>query len=123
MPDAQSRSPDLTGKELQIKTLRGSDSIEIVLSGELDSASTEQLDTLIREAEETDIERIVVNLADVDFVDSTGLSVILHAKKRCNGRLSFIPSKQRAVTRLLELTGTVGILDSGPPDGDPRAES
>lgn len=119
---SQSGSPELTGKPLEITTTRSSDSSAIVLSGELDSASTERLDDLIREAEETGIERIVVNLSDVDFVDSTGLSVLLHAKKRSNGRLSFIPSNHEAVTRLLELTGTVEMLGSGPPRSDPMPE-
>ena len=111
------------GRPLQIKTDRGDDNVAIVLSGELDSGSTEQLDALIREAEETGISGIVVNLSDVDFVDSTGLSVLLHAKKRSDGRLSFIPSNHEAVTRLLELTGTVEILNPGRPKSGSSSEN
>jgi anti-anti-sigma factor len=45
------------------------------------------------------------------FIDSTGLSVLLKAKKRSDGRLRYIASKNDAVTRLLELTGTNEILN------------
>jgi anti-sigma B factor antagonist len=84
--------------------------VAIALSGELDLASAEELDLAIRDAEETDAGWIVIDLSEVAFVDSTGLSVLLHAKKRSDGRLSYIPSDHDAVTRLLELTGTIEIL-------------
>ena len=87
--------------------------VALAVSGELDIASAEELDHAIRAAEETDAGWIVVDLSEVAFVDSTGLSVLLHAKKRSNGRLSYIPSDHDAVTRLLELTGTIQMLGCG----------
>jgi anti-sigma B factor antagonist len=107
--------PRLTSGPLQISELRDGDpvgTVVITLSGELDLASTDQLDAVIRDAEETDIGWIVVDLSDVSFIDSTGLSVLLNAKKRSDGRFSCIRSNHDAVTRLLELTGTVQMLGS-----------
>jgi anti-sigma B factor antagonist len=109
------RDGDRSRRPLQIRNTRDGDpvgTVAIALDGELDLTSAEELDTAIREAEETDIGWIVVDLSDVSFIDSTGLSVLLHAKKRSNGRLSCIPSNHDAVTWLLELTGTVRTLDS-----------
>lgn len=106
---------DLTGRPLQIRSIHNGDAVgtvAIALKGELDLASADELDAVIRDAEETDIGWIVVDLSDVSFIDSTGLSVLLNAKKRSNGRLSCIPSNHDAVTRLLELTGTIQMLDS-----------
>jgi anti-sigma B factor antagonist len=106
---------DLTGRPLQIRNIHDSapvGTVAIALSGELDLASADELDAAIRDAEETDIGWIVADLSDVSFIDSTGLSVLLNAKKRSNGRLSCIPSNHDAVTRLLELTGTIQMLDS-----------
>ena len=112
-PNLGRASRDPRRRRFQITRTHDGDPIGTVamaLSGELDLASAEQLDLAIRHAEETDAGWIVVDLSDVSFVDSTGLSVLLHAKKRSNGRLSYIPSDHEAVTRLLELTGTIRML-------------
>ena len=115
-PEIGLANRNLTGGPLRIRNIRDGDpvgTVAIALSGELDLVSANELDAAIRDAEETDVGWIVVVLSDVSFIDSTGLSVLLHAKKRNNGRLSCIPSNHDAVTRLLELTGTIQMLDSG----------
>jgi anti-anti-sigma factor len=114
-PDHGLAHPRLTSEPLQISELRDGDpvgTVVITLSGELDLASADQLDAVIRDAEETDIGWIVVDLSDVSFIDSTGLSVLLNARNRSDGRFSCIQSNHDAVTRLLELTGTVQMLGS-----------
>ena len=115
-PEFGPADPDLGGRSLRISIRRDGDPVEtvaIALSGELDLASVDQLDAALRDAEETDVGWIVVDLSDVSFIDSTGLAVLLRAKSRSDGRLSYIPSQHDAVTRLLELTGTIQMLDSG----------
>ena len=112
-PDSGLAYRDLTGRPLQIERSGNGDpvgTVAIALSGELDLASAEELDAVIQGAEEPDIGWIVVDLSDVSFIDSSGLSVLMHAKKRNSGRLSCIPSNHDAVTRMLELTGTVEML-------------
>jgi anti-sigma B factor antagonist len=112
-PDPGLAYRDLTGRPLQISHHRDGEpvgTVAIALSGEIHLASADQLDAVIRDAEETDIGWIVVDLSDVSFIDSTGLGVLLNAKKRSDGRVSCIPSNQLAVTRLLELTGAVKML-------------
>ena len=106
---------DRRRRPLQIRNTRDRDpvgTVAIELDGELDLTSAEELDTAIRDAEEMDIGWIVVDLSDVSFIDSTGLSVLLQAKKRSDGRLSCIPSNHEAVSWLLELTGTVQTVES-----------
>jgi anti-sigma B factor antagonist len=103
-------SPERKRSPLLIKTRGDGDSTAIALSGELDQASADELDGVIRDAEETGVGRIVVDLSGVSFIDSTGLSALLRAKQRSDGRLIYIPSKHDAVTRLLELTGTIEML-------------
>jgi anti-anti-sigma factor len=100
----------MNGKPLEISTHRDGRSVSIVLEGELDQASADRLDVAIRLAEGPESEQIVVDLSEVAFIDSTGLSVLLEARKRSNGRFSVLPSKSDSVTRLLELTGTSEIL-------------
>jgi anti-anti-sigma factor len=112
--DANTGSPDLAGEPLEIKAHREGDSITIAVFGEIDLSTVDSLDTAIRRAERTEIERIVLDLTDLSFLDSTGLSLLLRASQRSRydgNRLSFVPSKHEAVTRLVALTGTAEMFD------------
>jgi anti-sigma B factor antagonist len=109
LPDPPRRFP-AKRSSIEFTTVRDGDSAAILLTGELDLASADELDARIRDVEETDIGQIILDLSEVTFIDSTGLSVLLDAKKRSNGRLSVRRSNHEAVTRLLELTGTTEML-------------
>jgi anti-anti-sigma factor len=107
--DSNTGSSDLAGKPLEIETEREGDSITIALSGEMDVSTVQRLDLAIRRAEEADVGRIVLDLSELAFLDSTGLSVLLKAgaRHRENGnRLRFIPSNHDAVQRVIALTDT-----------------
>lgn len=99
----------------QLRSAREGDAVRVSLSGELVVASAGKLDEAIRQAEESDARAIVVDLTDLEFTDSTGLSVLLGAYTRNReegGRLTFVASEHEAVTRLLAITDTTEILDS-----------
>ena len=113
LPDPDLASSDLKGRPFQIKSAHLGDSVVIPVSGELDLKSASVVDAAIRDAERTDAGWIVVDLGEVSFVDSTGLSALLLGKNRSGDRLSCIPSRHEHVARLLELTGATEILDSG----------
>ena len=107
-------SPDLGGKPADIKSRGEGDSVIVAVAGEIDLSTADQLDAAIRDAEKTETNRIVVDLSALYFVDSTGLSVLLDAIKRSRrdgNRLSFVPSKHEAVTRLLALTDTTEMFE------------
>jgi anti-sigma B factor antagonist len=107
-------SPDMRGMPADIKSKRDGDSVTVTVAGEIDLSTADQLDAAIREAEEAEIKRIVVDLSALSFVDSTGLSVFLQAIKRSRNdgnRLSFVPSKHDEVVRLFALTGTTELFD------------
>ena len=111
MPLTSDFGTDAEGRRLQINSSRDEDSFTIALLGELDMASVHELETVILAAEQSDADLIVVDLAEVTFIDSTGLSQLLDAKKRHDGRLRVHPSNHDAVARLLSLTGTTEILE------------
>ena len=107
-------SPEMSGKPADIESKREGDSVTVAVAGEIDLSTADQLDAAIRDAEKTETNRIVVDLSAMYFVDSTGLSVLLEAIKRSRrdgNRLSFVPSKHEAVTRLLALTDTTEIFE------------
>ena len=99
----------MTGKSGEIDTRRGGESVTVAVAGEIDLSTAGELDAAIRAAEETELSRIVVDLSDLSFIDSTALEVLLRAsiRHRENGnRLSFVPSKHDSVTMLIALTCT-----------------
>jgi anti-sigma B factor antagonist len=67
--------------------------------------------------------RIVVDLTDAAFMDSTALGVLMGALKRLrvrNGALA-IASEQPTILRILEVTGMNQVLDLHPTAGDALA--
>ena len=62
---------------------------------------------------------IVVDLTDVSFLDSTGLSVLIAGLKRCQGSGGDlrVASPQPNVRRVLEVTGLADVFRLDGPDG------
>lgn len=79
----------------------------ISVSGELDLASSPTLDAELERIATSDASRVVVDLAELEFMDSTGLSVLVRAHQRSaqrGQRFGLINGSQQ-VQRLLSLTG------------------
>lgn len=68
---------------MQIATTPGSDRYVITVSGEVDLATSPDLDTAIIAALDSGAGSLVVDLTDVSFMDSSGLGVIVRGLKRC----------------------------------------
>ena len=86
----------------------------VAVAGEIDASTAGELDAAIREAEKTEISRIVVDLSELSFIDSTALEVLLRASSRHRqdgNRLSFVPSKHDSVTTLIALTCTTEFFE------------
>ena len=91
-----------------IKASSEKDQTTIAVSGELDLVSSDRLSGAIRAAE-NGTRWIVLDFEELSFMDSTGLDVLLEARKRAslNGdRLRFVPSRHGQVKSLLSITGT-----------------
>ena len=82
----------------------------VVVRGELDAASSPQLqatlDALVDDA------GIAVDLAEVTFIDSSGLRVITAARRDAleSGRALRIVAVSAAVRRIFEMTGLSSLL-------------
>jgi anti-sigma B factor antagonist len=77
----------------------------LALHGELDLANAHTLELTLHEALNRGDE-VVVDLAKLEFLDSTGISLMVVAMRGANAeRLSFLPSESPEVRRLLGLTG------------------
>lgn len=93
----------------------------LVLSGELDLASSPALEEAIDQLCGDGAEEVVIDLRGLQFIDSTGIRTILRSKDTCGSReCEFALIRGSASTqRLFELTG----LDEKLPfrDGDGSA--
>ena len=78
----------------------------ISLSGDLDAHTAPQLDEAISELIRDGRQRIVLRMADVGFVDSSGLRSLIRARNEgAAERDVVIQSPSAATLRLLEITG------------------
>jgi anti-sigma B factor antagonist len=79
----------------------------IVVRGELDLASSPALEEQLEQLWGSETKLLVIDLRELEFMDSTGLSIIVNAHQRLaeDGReLSLVRGPQQ-VQRLLDLTG------------------
>jgi anti-anti-sigma factor len=84
----------------------------IRLIGELDLANAGSVEKELRLAEAQRPATIVLDLSRLDFIDSSGIALLIHAARRsqANGhKLGLIPGP-RAVRHTLEICGVDGLL-------------
>lgn len=79
----------------------------IAVGGELDLASAPALAAELERATQSESELLVLDLRELEFMDSTGLSVIVKAHQRLTeeGRALSLVRGPQQVQRLLDLTG------------------
>ncbi len=84
----------------------------ISVSGELDLASSPALQEELDRAAGSDSQTLIIDLRELDFMDSTGLSVLVRAHQRTEeqGRQLAMVKGPQQVQRLLSLTGVADRL-------------
>ena len=87
---------------------------ELRVTGELDQATVPDLEAPLLAAIDSDAQAILVNLTDCEFIDSTGLGLLVNARERltaANGRHFGVCCPHEQVRRLLEITGIDQAID------------
>jgi anti-anti-sigma factor len=93
--------------QLQIDVRHNGGRVVLTLAGELDMASAERLQQAIDDEGLRAETSVVLNLEGLQFIDSTGLRVMLGAFERCRARgqdFAITPGSPQ-VQRLLSITG------------------
>lgn len=87
--------------------------VRLYLSGELDMATVPELERSLMAAEAVGPETIVLDAADLSFIDSTGLRGVLAAHHRASERerTLVLSRTSSAVRNVLALTGTLELVD------------
>jgi anti-anti-sigma factor len=93
---------------LTVRSERDGDTHVIALAGELDLVSAAAVDRELRRVEATDADAILVDLSGLQFVDSTGIRLLIETQQRSRwdpGRLAL----KRPPARVLRVFAIAGI--------------
>jgi anti-sigma B factor antagonist len=84
----------------------GARAVRVAVQGELSGPSAYTVDSQLRRVEATEPACVVLDLSDLGFIDSAGLSQILAAHRRAlrAGRRLLVVEGTQAVRRLIALT-------------------
>ena len=95
-----------------VETRDGSQAVVIGVTGELDLASSPALEQELERGAAAKAEVVIVDLRKLEFMDSTGLSVLVRAHQRAteNGQRFGVVKGPQQVQRLLTLTGVADRL-------------
>lgn len=96
-----------------VDTRDGSQAVVIGVSGELDLASSPALEQELERGAASRAEVVIVDLRNLEFMDSTGLSVLVRAHQRATekGQRFGVVKGPQQVQRLLSLTGVADRLN------------
>jgi len=111
----------MTIPSFELKVVRNGRATHIAPCGELDIATTPELEQALVEATADASAQIVLDLRELSFMDSTGLRALAQANSRADDagvKLSIVRGP-RQIARVLEISGLGGLLpmvDAPPAD-------
>jgi anti-anti-sigma factor len=108
MPDLTPPSPQALAP-LQIERLSDADGAVLRLRGELDLSSTDELERCIAEVRADRPGRLLLDLSELEFMDSTGLALLIRTAQQAqeDGASFRLRTGLPQVQRLFALTGVL----------------
>ncbi len=84
----------------------------VIVAGEIDLATSTRVNRELDDAIDRGPARLRLDLADVSFMDTSGVAVLLKARRRAleNDCRFSVSSSSPTITRLLEVTGLTELL-------------
>ena len=98
--------------DLRLQTYQLEATTVVQVAGDIELSNASQLKSDLRSACEQDACRVVVDMSEVTFIDSTGIGVLVGALKRTreqNGSFALICPQPR-VRRVFEITGLLQVM-------------
>jgi anti-sigma B factor antagonist len=97
---------------LDIRSERAGNDHVVALVGELDLTQADRVSDELLRVEASDARRIVLDLSGLDFIDSTGVRLMIAAdlRARANGNRLTLLRATMPVQRVFELTGLLDRL-------------
>ena len=97
----------LGSKAFSVRTERHGAAAVVVPTGELDIATAQALEQELESAFESDADRVVLDLRELEFIDSSGLRTLLTARRQAEdaGQRFSLVAGHRGLERTLEIAG------------------
>ena len=97
--------------ELKIRTTREGNTATVVATGEIDLSTVDELRSAVTEAAE-DVEKLLLDLTAVEFIDSAGLGGLLELRSTLRSRnvTLEISAGEGPVRQAMEITGLSELL-------------
>lgn len=96
--------PEVKDGLLTVRQTPEGDRIRVAIEGELDLSCAETAETALLSAT-AGSKDVLVDLSGLEFIDSTGISLLVMIMRIKETGLGFLPSASAEVQRLLGLTG------------------
>lgn len=106
----QGQQETLEGRAFRLQSARVNGHHTVQLQGEMDLSVIGMVDREMRRVEATDAAKIILDLDQLDFVDASGLRLLLHLNSRARDRLRIRRGQSSQVRRVMELTGVDEVL-------------
>jgi anti-anti-sigma factor len=113
MSQGNDATPELRRRRFALRTERTDAGERISLLGELDLSVIGRVDREMRLAEDGDAASIVLDLDELEFLDASGIRLLLQLSDRSRsngGRLRITQARYPQVKRVIELTGVGEML-------------
>jgi anti-sigma B factor antagonist len=98
--------------EFELRVERHGAAVQVSVRGELDIATLPELEQVVRSHRSPDLERLVIDLRGLSFLDSMSIELLLrlHEELAEAGAELLVVQGPRAVQRVFELTGLDRVL-------------
>lgn len=94
------------GSPFEVDIRAADDEVRVALRGELDIATAPKVEAVVEVLEKHDPKVVVLDLADLRFIDSSGTRALLTAAERARERWALrVENPPPPVVRVLELLG------------------
>jgi anti-sigma B factor antagonist len=80
----------------------------LAVAGELDLTNGATLTAELQRSERTEADTVIVDMRELEFIDSTGVAILVAAWRRTAAdgrRMEVVPSTRESVRRVFDLTG------------------
>jgi anti-anti-sigma factor len=106
-------------KPLELRTEHDHGAPRLIVSGELDLASAEALEASLKQLEASEPDVLVLDLRELEFMDSTGLRTVIAADARARDRGARLvvvraPDEVDRVFRLTRMDQHLELVDEPP---------
>jgi anti-sigma B factor antagonist len=108
----RTEAPEVSSGDLAVAEHRHNSTVRLSLRGELDMATRSRVENALIRAEDSDAAVIELDLGGLTFMDSSGLHVVLDARRRAGekGHKLVLLEGPEAVQQIFELTGTAHLF-------------